>query len=64
MSTLAYGASSVITDKYKEEREGEQIEAGMILQADYRKDDGWIVSAEVPDDVWEYRCQEIFLYQR
>lgn len=62
ISTLAYGASSVIMDKYKEEIEGERIEAGMILQTDYRKDDGWIVSAGVPDDVWEYQDVKKFSF--
>jgi PEGA domain. len=62
VTTLAYGASSVITDKYKEEREGDQIEEGMILKADYRSDDGWIVSAGVPDDVWEYQDVKKFSF--
>lgn len=62
ISTLAYGASSVIMDKYKEEIEGERIEAGMILQTDYRKDDGWIVSAGVPDNVWEYQDVKKFSF--
>lgn len=62
VATLAYGASSVITDKYKEEREGDQIEEGMILKADYRSDDGWIVSAGVPDDVWEYQDVKKFSF--
>ena len=55
INTLSYGASSVITDKFEEERDGEQIELGMILQVTYRMEDGWLVSAEVPEDVWEYR---------
>ena len=62
INTLAYGASSIFTDKYKEEKDGEQIEAGMILQADYRKDDGWIVSAKVPEDVWEYQAVKKFSF--
>lgn len=62
ITTLAYGAASVITNKYKEETEGEQIESGMILQMDYRSNDGWIVSAGVPDDVWEYQDVKKFSF--
>lgn len=60
ISTLSYGASSVITDKFEEERDGEQVELGMILQVTYRMEDGWLVSAEVPEDVWEYRDVQRF----
>lgn len=55
VSILNYGAVSVFTDKYKEEREAEWIEPGMILQAVYRTADDKLVSAEVPKDVWEYQ---------
>ena len=34
----------------------------MILKADYRSDDGWIVSAGVPDDVWEYQDVKKFSF--
>lgn len=60
ISTLTYGASSAITDKFEEERAGEQIELGMILRVTYRAEDGWLVSAEVPEDVWEYRDVQRF----
>lgn len=62
INTLNYGASSVITDKFKEERDGEQVETGMILQASYRSEDGWLVSAEVPKDVWEYQDVKKFSF--
>lgn len=55
VSTLTYGAASVIIDKYEEEREGEAVELGMILRATCRRADGWLLSAEVPEEVWEYQ---------
>lgn len=55
INTLSYGASSVITDKFEEARDGEQIELGMILEVTYRMEDGWLVSAKVPEEVWEYK---------
>lgn len=62
ISTLTYGAASVITDRYQAEREGEQIETGMIMQADYRAEDSWLVSAKVPEDVWEYQDVKKFSF--
>lgn len=62
ISTLTYGASSVIQDQYQEEREGEEIEVGLILQVSYRSSDAKLVSALVPDDVWEYQEVKRFTF--
>lgn len=62
ISTLTYGADSVVQDKYKEERYGEEVEVGMILQANYRDNDAKLVSAEVPKDVWEYQGVQKFSF--
>ncbi|RKI41103.1 PEGA domain-containing protein [bacterium D16-51] len=62
ISTLAYSVDSVIQDKYKEERYAEEVEAGMILQANYSGKDAKLVSAEVPDDVWEYQEVQKFSF--
>lgn len=60
--TLTYDATSLIQDKYKEERYGEDVEVGMILQANYREEDAKLVSAEVPKDVWEYQEVQKFSF--
>lgn len=55
INTLTYGATSLIQDQYQQERDGEEIELGMILQVSYRGSDAKLISAEVPKDVWEYQ---------
>jgi hypothetical protein len=55
VTAVTYGAASLIQNKYQEEQDGEEIEAGVILQAEYRSSDEKLVSASVPDDVWEYQ---------
>lgn len=55
ISTLTYASTSVIMDKYQSQQEGSEVEAGQILQVTYRLSDAKLVSAEVPEDVWEYQ---------
>jgi hypothetical protein len=55
VTAVTYGAASLIQNKYQEEQDGEEIETGVILQAEYRSSDEKLVSASVPDDVWEYQ---------
>ncbi|MCD7826647.1 MAG: PEGA domain-containing protein [Clostridiaceae bacterium] len=55
VSTLTYGSSSVITDKYEEQISGESVSLGMILDISYQIRDAKIVTAEVPEDAWEYQ---------
>lgn len=62
ISTLTYDAASLIQDKYKEERYGEEVSVGMILQANYQGDNAKLVSAEVPADVWEYQGVQKFSF--
>lgn len=51
---LYYDATAVVTNKYQETVAADQITVGEILQAEYRASDTLLVSAVVPDDVWEY----------
>lgn len=62
ISTLTYDAASLIQDKYKEERYGEEVAVGMILQANYQGDTAKLVTAEVPEDVWEYQGVQKFSF--
>ena len=62
ISTLTYDAASLIQDKYKEERYGEEVSVGMILQANYQGNNAKLVSAEVPADVWEYQGVQKFSF--
>lgn len=64
ISTLAYGSTSQITNKYESEREGDSIAVGEILQVTYNTDNAKIVSAEVPEDVWEYQDIKKFSFNK
>lgn len=64
ISTLAYGSTSRITNKYESEREGDSIAVGEILQVTYNTDNAKIVSAEVPEDVWEYQDIKKFSFNK
>ena len=55
IDTLTYGASSDIQNQYQEAIDGEKIEIGQILEVNYRRSDARLVSAAVPENVWEYR---------
>lgn len=55
INTVNYGASSNITDRYQKAVDGEKIEAGQILSVNYRRTDARLISASVPEDVWEYQ---------
>lgn len=54
VNTVTYGATSKILDSYEEEREGSDIEVGEILDVSYDAANAKIVSAKVPENVWEY----------
>lgn len=54
-SILTYNATAMITDRYDKEVSGDTLEVGQIIEATYRTGDAQLVSASVPDDVWEYR---------
>lgn len=63
ISTLTYASTSVITDQYKAEKEGSQVETGQILRTTYRTSDAKIVLAEVPEEVWEYQDVSKFSFE-
>jgi hypothetical protein len=54
-TVVSYDAMSQITDKYGSARDGEEIEQGEILDVTYSAYSGKVVSAVVPDDIWEYQ---------
>lgn len=51
---IYYDATAVVTNKYKETVTADQITEGQILETEYRASDTLLVSAVVPEDVWEY----------
>jgi hypothetical protein len=54
-TVISYDATAQITDKYGNSRDGEEIEQGEILEVTYSAYSGKVLSAVVPDDVWEYQ---------
>lgn len=62
--TLEYASTSQITNKYQSEREGDSIAVGEILQVTYYTDNAKIVSAAVPEDVWEYQEVKKFAFNK
>lgn len=62
--TLEYVSTSQILDKYQSEREGDSIALGEILQVSYRTDNAKIVSAAVPEGVWEYQEVKKFSFHQ
>lgn len=61
-TTLNYDASAKITDKYKNEIDGDELEQGLIMNTKYSTDDAKLVSMEVPEDAWEYNKVEKFSF--
>lgn len=59
-TTLSYDATTEVTDKYGSLKDGEDVEAGEILEASYMPGQGKIATMYVPEDVWEY--QEVTSY--
>ena len=59
---MNYDASAEITDKYKEEIDGDELELGQIMETTYRTDDAGVVSMKVPDDAWEYSDVDKFTF--
>lgn len=52
---IAYDAAAELTDRYGEVRYGEDIEAGEIIEVTYSSFEGKLLSARVPEDIWEYQ---------
>lgn len=59
---LNYSATAKITDRYKQEIDGDEVEQGMIMQTTYRTSDAKLVAMEVPEDVWEYKKVDKFTF--
>ena len=64
ISTLAYAPTSEIMSRYGSAREGDAIGVGEILQVTYNTDNAKIVSAAVPEDVWEYQDVKKFAFNK
>lgn len=54
-TVIAYDAAAELTDRYGEVRYGEDIEEGEIIEATYSSFEGKLLSACVPEDIWEYQ---------
>ena len=50
VDTLSYGETSVVTDRYQQEKDASEIEIGEIFTVEYRISDAKIVTASVPED--------------
>lgn len=59
-TTLSYDATTEVIDKYGSLKEGENVEEGEILEANYILGQGKIVTLQIPEEVWEY--QEVNSY--
>lgn len=59
---MNYDASAKITDKYKKDIDGDELELGQIMETTYRTDDAVLVSMKVPDDAWEYSEVDKFTF--
>lgn len=53
-SILHYDSSAEVSDRYQQTIRPDQLETGMIIEAQYRPEDASLVTAAVPEDVWEY----------
>ena len=62
-TSLYYDSSSQMTNKFGELITGDQITTGEIIRAEYRRGEAMIVTAGVPQDVWEYDEVDSFTFQ-
>ena len=62
VDTLSYGETSVVTDRYQQEKDASEIEIGEIFTVEYRISDAKIVTASVPEDEWEYQDVKKFSF--
>lgn len=61
-TVLEYTASSQILDKNQVQLDGEQVETGMIMEFTYDPVQYRVLSADVPEDVWEYQQVDKFSF--
>lgn len=59
---LSYDATAAITDKYGEEITGGELQQGQIMDVTYGTDDAFVISMNVPKDVWEYQEVDKFSF--
>ena len=62
-SVLYYDSTAAVTNKFGETITAEQITTGEILELAYRTSDTLLVSAAVPEDVWEYDEVDSFSFR-
>lgn len=62
-SILHYDSSAEVTDQYKQTIRADQMAVGLIIEAHYRPEDATLVTAFVPEDVWEYNEVDSFSFQ-
>lgn len=62
ISTFYYDDTSEIQDEYGQERDGEKIEQGEILEVTYDSDEDKILTAAVPKNVWYYHEVQKFSF--
>lgn len=53
-SILHYNSGTEVTNQYGETTRADQLKNGMIVEASYTPNDAMLVTASVPEDVWEY----------
>lgn len=63
-AVLNYNAASVITNKFGNEIEGEEVQVGQIFEASYTVGEAEIVTMNVPKDAWEYQDVASFSFDR
>lgn len=57
-----YDDTAKITDKYKQEIDGDEIEQGQLMKTTYRTSDAGLVSMKVPENAWEYSKVDKFTF--
>ncbi len=62
-SILHYDLSASVTNQYKETITAGELEAGQIIEATYNPGEASLVTAIVPEDVWEYKEVGTFSFQ-
>ncbi len=62
-SILHYDSTAEVTDQYGESVRADQLKSGMIVEASYTPNDALLVTASVPEDVWEYNEVGSFSFQ-
>ena len=59
---ITYDATAGISDKFKQEIDGDELELGMLMKTTYRTNDSKLVSMEVPEEAWEFKKVNKFTF--